>query len=594
MENLIQRLNLAIDAEYDAKKQEAKDLLTIPIETRILKGNTITKVTARSFYLLGQDNSATISFNKVIVTCKDNISKFREGSPVILSGYGNNFKFEIIEDNGDEMILEETYYSYSIPSNLNGASDWQINEASVDIRHIVKNSTAILTSDPNKFRFLSGILNGTVLPSFSTARNQKAIQIAEGTCLNQSQKEAFIKAYSVENYFLIQGPPGSGKTWLLAHLALEFAKEGNKVLVTASTHTAINNALQKISTLSHYPDIIKVGNKIQSDGLYHNGSDAKNFADFRNKGYSNHSTGIIVGATCYSPHTKKLEFMDWDVIIIDEAGQLGIPLAMAAMVKGKKFIFIGDHKQLPPIISDNQDDVEFSKSIFEHLFQFAPGLMLNTTYRMNKEINRFPSKQFYGGRLLPEAKNANWILNIPNDFARHQTILDITKPEVLFCHHHQSHHSRSEFEAEMIAEFVDEFIKKGINPDEIAIITPFRVQVRQIKKSLASLEIYDQIKEKLFVDTIEKIQGQERDIVIYSLATSDPIKAEQRADFFFSPNRFNVALTRAKKKRIVIANKSLFEYESKDNVLNLLIQNFNDFYKDSYIVEEKTETEDLF
>ena len=594
MENLIQRLNLAIDAEYDAKNQEAKDLLTLPIETRVLKGNSITKVTARSFNLIGQENSSTISFNKVIVTCINNSSKFREGNPVMLSGYGRNFKFEIIEDHGDEMILEETYNQYSIPTNLNGASNWQIDEASVDIRRIVKNSTAILTSDPNKLRYLSGILNGSILPLFSSARTQKAFKIAEATDLNQSQQEAFIKAYSTENYFLIQGPPGSGKTWLLAHLAIEFAKEGNKVLVTASTHTAINNALQKTSTLSHSPDIIKVGNKIQSDGLYYNGSNAKNIPDFRRSGYGDTCSGIIVGATCYAPHTKKLDFMNWDVIIIDEAGQLSIPLAMAAMVKGKKFIFIGDHKQLPPILSDNQDDIVFSKSIFEHLFQFAPGLMLNTTYRMNKEINRFPSRQFYDGMLLPEAKNANWILNIPNNFDRHQAILDSTKPEVLFCHHHQSHYSRCEFEAEMIAEFVEEFIKKGIRPDEIAIITPFRAQMRQIKKSLSGLKIYDQIKDKLFVDTIERIQGQERDIVIYSLATSDPIKAEQRADFFFNPNRFNVALTRAKKKRIVIGNKSLFEYVSKDYQVNLLIQNFKDFYKDSSVVEENTETENLF
>lgn len=416
----------------------------------------------------------------------------------------------------------------------------------------------------------------------------------EGTKLNKSQKEAFIKAYSTENFFLIQGPPGSGKTWLLAHLAIEFAKEGKKILVTASTHTAINNALQKASTLSHYPHIIKVGTKIQAEGLNYNGSDAKNFSDFRNKGYSNDSHGIIVGATCYSPHTKKLEFMDWDVIIIDEAGQLSIPLAMAAMVKGKKFIFIGDHKQLPPIISSNQDDVVFTKSIFEQLFQFHAGLMLNTTYRMNKEINRFPSKQFYGGLLVPEEKNANWILNIPNNFNKHQKILDITKPDVLFCHHHQSHYSRSEYEAEMIAEFVEEFIKNGIDPNEIAVITPFRAQCRQIKNTLAGLAIYDHIKDKIFVDTIERIQGQERDIVIYSLATSDPLKAEQRADFFYNPNRFNVALTRARKKRIVIGNKNLFEYESKDSKLNLLIQNFKEFFKDAYVIEELTETADLF
>jgi DNA replication ATP-dependent helicase Dna2 len=279
---------------------------------------------------------------------------------------------------------------------------------------------------------------------------------------------------------------------------------------------------------------------------------------------------------------------------MDEAGQLSIPLAVAAMVKGTKFIFIGDHKQLPPIISENQEDITFTKSIFEHLFQYAPGLMLDTTYRMNKEINKFPSKQFYEGKLFPEEKNADWILDIPNNFKRHQEILDITKPEVLFCHFHQSLHSRSEYEAGIIAEFIGEYLKNGIKPCDIAIITPFRAQVRQIKKSLACLDNYDGFKDELFVDTIEKIQGQERDIIIYSLATSDPAKAEQRADFFFNPNRFNVALTRAKKKRIVIGNKELFNYESKDYKLNELIKNFRDFYADAYIVEETTKTDDLF
>lgn len=594
MENLIQRLNLAIDAEYDAKNQEIYDLQNLPLEERVMKGNTIINVTVRFLNSSGQNGSSDIYFNRVIVECQDNISKFREGSPVILSGYGKKFKLEIIEDKGEQMILEDDYNTLVVPKTLNGTSGWQIDEASVDIRGIVKKSTTILSYNQSALNSIAGILSGRVLPTFSEERIQKARQIAQGTSLNASQKDAFIKAYATNSFFLIQGPPGSGKTWLLAHLAHEFAKEGNKVLITASTHTAINNALQKTSTLTQYQHIIKVGKLAQREGLNYDGSTAKNSADFRRTGYTDESAGIIVGATCYSPHTKKLEFMNWDVIIIDEAGQLSIPLAIAAMVKGKKFIFIGDHKQLPPIISENQEDVAFTRSIFEHLFEFAPGLMLETTYRMNKEINKFPSKQFYAGKLLPEAKNADWLLNIPNDFDKHQEVLDISKPEVLFCHFHQSLHSRSEYEADIIAEFVDEYIKNGVKPSDIAIITPFRAQVRQIKKSLANIDGYDEFKDNLFVDTIERIQGQERDIVIYSLATSDPVKAEQRAEFFFNPNRFNVALTRSKKKRIVVGNKEIFEYESKDGKLNKLIQNFRDFFADAYIVEETAETEDLF
>lgn len=594
MDNLIDRLNKAIDTEYDSKNNEVSEQYKLPLEELVSKGSAISNAQVWFTNLLGTSDGTDISFNTVIVKCPNNISKFREGSPVYLTGHGEQFKLEVTEDNNDMMTLEEGYYVYSVPSHLNGSTGWRIDEAAVDIRNIVKKSTALLSYDSDKFKFLSGILNGKIQPRFSANREAKARILVLQTKLNSSQQEAFVKAFSTDNYYMIQGPPGSGKTWLLAHLAYEFAKEGNKVLITGPTHTSINNALQKASTLSKYPHIIKVGKGNQKEGLNYYGSTARNTADFRTSGYNNDSKGIIVGATCYSPHARKLEFMDWDIIIIDEAGQLSIPLAVAAMAKGKKFIFIGDHKQLPPIISESQTDATFTRSIFEHLFQFAPGTMLTTTYRMNQAINSFPSHQFYNDKLLPEAKNANWLLDIPNNFTKHQEILDINKPEVLFCHFHQSFHSRSEFEADLIAEFVEEYLENGVNADEIAIITPFRAQVRQINKSLSKLTDYESIKDELFVDVIERIQGQERDIVIYSLATSDPIKAEQRAEFFFNPNRFNVALTRARKKRIVVANKDLFEFESKDNKLNSLIQNFKDFYNSAYLVEEIAESGDLF
>lgn len=592
MPNIIDRLNRAIDIEYDAKNQELKEISKLSLEERVLKGETIINVSA-SFIPLRSEGT-TLHFNKVIVRCPDNMSKFRETTPVILSGHGCNFKLEIIQDNNTEMVLEDDYNLLSVPVTLNNRTGWQIDSAAVDIRGTVKKSTSILSYNQASFNQISGILSGKILPKFNEARVQKAKQIVQQTSLDSSQKEAFIKAFSSENYFLIQGPPGSGKTWLLAHLAHEFAKEGNKVLVTAFTHTAINNALQKTSTLTHYDHIVKVGKRAQMEGLNYDGSTAKNWADFSRSGYNNYSSGIIVGATCYAPHTKKLSFMDWDVVIIDEAGQLSIPLAVAAMVKGKKIILIGDHKQLPPIISGEQDDIEFTKSIFEHLFNFAPGQMLNVTYRMNAEINRFPSNQFYNGKLLPASKNADWVLEIPNKFEKYSEILDKNKPEVLYCHFHHSDHSRSDYEAELVAKFVNEYLNNGVNPSDIAIITPFRAQVRHIKKSLALIDGYNNFEDRLFVDTIERIQGQERDIIIYSLTTSDPVKAEHRADFFFNPNRFNVALTRAKKKRIVIANQDLFEYESKDPYLNSLIKNFKDFYEEAYVVQETVEAEDLY
>jgi superfamily I DNA and/or RNA helicase len=196
--------------------------------------------------------------------------------------------------------------------------------------------------------------------------------------------------------------------------------------------------------------------------------------------------------------------------------------------------------------------------------------------------------------LKPDTKNETWLIDIPYNFEKHNEILSADKPEVLFCHYHESNESRSEYEAEIIAEFIEEYFKKEIDPENIAILTPFRAQVRQIKKALAKLNNYSDFKEKLFLDTVERIQGQERDIVIFSLATSDPIKAMQRATFFFNPNRFNVAITRAKKKRIVIGHKNLFLLSSNDIELDKMIANFRDFYESSFKVFEQAETEDLF
>ena len=594
MGNLIDLLNSAIDAEYDSKNDELKELFCLPVEERVQKGDTISNCFAYFEGVPDEESFKEYGFSRVKIYCENNISKFREGTPVRLSGNGCSFNLDIIEDNVDHMVLESNWGYNCVPAFYSGADGWQLDNAAVDIRDIVKKSTDILRFKSQKLNLLSQIFEGKIMQTSANGKQNEGKLLAEKTNLNITQKKAFIEAYAANELSLIQGPPGTGKTWLLAHLAVQFAKEGKNVLITANTHTAINNALQKTSTLSKYPHVYKVGKSFQREGLNYNGSTAKNVSGFSIYDLPNDGLGVIVGATCYSPFTKKMSSMNWDVIIFDEAGQLSIPLAFAAMVKGEKYIFIGDHKQLPPIISDKIDNPTFTKSVFEHLFQYYSGIMLDVTYRMNKEINKFPSIQFYDGKLIPHETNINGRLDISNTFETYSDVLDINKPDILYCHFHNSDNTRSEFEAQLVYKLVEEYLKQGVSPSEIAIITPFRAQVRELNKALSQLKLYEDIKDELFVDTIERIQGQERDIVIFSLVTSDPEKAKQRAEFFFNPNRLNVALTRAKKKRIVIGNKSLFEIDSNDYKLNNLIKNFKDFYNSTTIIFEKSDTENLF
>ena len=598
--DLINRLNIAIDIEYDSMNEEQEKLKKLPIEERVLKGDSIlinkivlvdpmekpigSEQTPFGLAILSDPNY--FWFLEVKAYCSHNISKLRKGTPVFLKNDKYCFDLVVSEENEKELILKPDRHFREIEKNYETLNGWYLDIYSIDLRNVLKKATSYLTYNDDKRELLKGIFWGKIRPSYSKEKIDFAKAILKDTELNDKQKEAFLSGYSSENYCLIQGPPGTGKTWLLAHLAIQFAKEGKKILITALTHTAINNALDKCLKLTKEVPIFKVGKEHHFEGLNLNRPNiqAGEYHDYSY--FIDQGMGIIVGATCYAPFTQKLESEEWDIVIIDEAGQVSIPLAVAAMAKGEKYIFIGDHKQLPPILSNKHQDKVFTKSIFEHLFQFDKGVMLEKTYRMNNSICNFPSKEFYEGRLIPDERNADWILEINNEF-KNRNILDITKPEILVLHNVSSTDTRSEFEADLITKLVFEYIEKGIKPKDIAIITPLRAQVRQIKNSLSQNPGYSRVKRHLFIDTVERIQGQERDVVFYSLAISDPIKLMQRPEFYFNPNRLNVALTRAKKKRIVIANKALFEQRFEDEKIQIYFKVFTDFFEQSNAVEIK-------
>ena len=138
--SLIQRLNKAIDAEYDSKNAEIDLQLTLPLEDRVMKGDTITDISAEFVGSSSFGECDGILFSTVKVSCKDNISKFREGSPVVLSGYGKSFTLDVVEDNGEEMTLEMGYGMGSVSKSMNKRSGWHLDNAKVDIRNIVKKS----------------------------------------------------------------------------------------------------------------------------------------------------------------------------------------------------------------------------------------------------------------------------------------------------------------------------------------------------------------------------------------------------------------------------------------------------------------------
>jgi DNA replication ATP-dependent helicase Dna2 len=256
------------------------------------------------------------------------------------------------------------------------------------------------------------------------------------------------------------------------------------------------------------------------------------------------------------------------------------------MMAGTKSIFIGDHQQMPPVILTEHEPEWVSSSIFERLYQHSPGTMLNTTYRMNKEINEFPSKAFYGGRLKIDPGNVNSRLDLQRAPSIYNNILNPDIPDVFVEVRHKKRGMRSPEEAEIAAKLVIEAVSCGIPANEIAVIAPYRAQGRLIRRLIyENCGHMSHVPNDCVVDTVERIQGQERDMIIISLTTSDPEHASQRAEFFFQPNRLNVAITRPRVKRIVLGSPLLFKARSKDKEIQENINLFYEFYKQSKIIK---------
>lgn len=286
----------------------------------------------------------------------------------------------------------------------------------------------------------------------------------------------------------------------------------------------------------------------------------------------------IIGATGYGLYNmlqRKEESatpppsLDW--VIFDEASQLLVPQALLSLIHGKgKFLFLGDVRQLEPIVRSSifkheQDEqetflaAEIRCSVLEILLKRYPhqSRQLDVTYRMNETICRFPSQTWYDGRLYPDAAQGDNRLALAGT-AEHDLLTDIIdprKPVVLVGLNHQGCSQEAEEEARLLAAIAARLLRDhGVRAEQIAILSPHRAQNNAIAGCLARLLPDDK---QPVIDTVERMQGAERDVILFGFTCSDPDLIF--SEFLNNPNRFNVVLTRARQKIIIIGSKLFFE-----------------------------------
>ena len=568
-----------LDSEYEAQKKATHDDWKLPLAARVQKGDALANLTV----LKGDDFGLDRLCGWVTVSYGINNSKFKVGSYVLLHR-GNPFDsdesyaFEIFRDNGNQL---ELYGKYT-PGvrTIRAGSGWVLDSNSVDLRRFMHDALDQLALAPSTSA-LAGILLHRHSPTFNEQARTEAKILVQGLGMNEPQQEAFVNAYAATNHYLVQGPPGTGKTWVLAQLAVAFARQGKRVLITSFTNRGINNALRKIKETTGYEQILKVGKPVDADDL----------GPVVNEEYcpalkSVDGNEFIIGGTPFSLWTSRMKGTHFDVVIFDEASQINQVQAAAAMLVGTKYVFIGDHQQMPPIIAGLHQDAERRQSIFEYLFAFSPGTMLTTTYRMNAAIADFSSRKFYGGALQSHASAATRTLILPVASEKYPDVFQAQEPSIFVDLLHANTKTSEYNEAYYIADMIGELLACGVPAQEIAVVAPYRAQGRLIRQHLNTRcpEADPHELDKITIDTVEKMQGQERDIVFISLTSGLFQDALQRAEFYFMPNRLNVALTRARVKRIVVGSSRLFSTRFDSPELQQWADNFKEFYSSCHLI----------
>lgn len=545
----------------------------MPLDERVAKGVTMTNLRVEMEFYDGLPNpwcAALYGSNKYIMTvkvfCDNNISKFKEGNSVVLSNGSYRFEMDIEEDSTENFILvHKSYYHMNRYPNIDSTNypenNWEINAVNVDISTKLLLTAAEVLQNNELTRFkIENFLNGR------TKNNYQGYSQKVGY-LNDSQNTAYLKAINASDFCIIQGPPGTGKTETIGNIAKQLVDCGLKVFVTAPTHTAINNCLNAVaSKIKDNTKVIKIGEKASNKEVQENPFVAKK-SRVTYAGYVNNANfsqkGIAIGSTAYSlcyPGSKKLDGWKFDVCIIDEAAQLSIPLSIAAMSRTGKYIFVGDHQQLDPIIPKGSNNEMFAESIFSRLARIYPNEinLLNTSYRLNKSLMKIPNALFYNNLL--QSANTTQEDNMKYQGNHYSEILN-SDSHLLILHNVFDSNGRSPHEAKLVAKLVSDLLQNGVNIKDIGIMSPYRAQVREIKKKVKRIlpNSLSNPFDLMLVDTVDGMQGQERNYIIYSFANSHPLLSMRRLDFFYSPNRLNVAITRAIKKCFVISNYKVFD-----------------------------------
>ena len=486
----------------------------------------------------------------------------------------------------------------------------------------------LLTTDSGRIAALRDILLGYRPADFSATSSFPPI-----SSLNEGQNEAVQLIHTAKDLAIVHGPPGTGKTTTIVAAVRQTLEWVPQVMVCAPSNAAVDLLVEKLS--DEGLKVLRIGHpariddKIPSQTLdakmvqHASYKDLKKLRksaeDYRSMGrkykrnfgkeeraqrkrlfdeadklkeeasslenyiiYDIFQRTQVVASTLVGASGPSLKGMKFPVVFIDEAGQGLEPATWIPILKTDKVVLAGDHCQLPPTIkSFEAGRAGLSETLFEKAIkrQDQASKMLNLQYRMPELIMGFSAEQFYnselkaapntvGHYLSPEEPVMTFIDTAGSGYSEEQEeeTLSTFNPE-------EARFTVNLLEGLLERIGISQFLEKGWS---VGLISPYRAQVRKLKELLSEDENYQAIMglgDAFTVDTIDAFQGQERDVIVISLVRSN---SAGEIGFLADIRRMNVALTRAKRKLIVIGDSStlssnpfyqdFLDYVEKNNI----------------------------
>ena len=461
----------------------------------------------------------------------------------------------------------------------------------------------VLGAQGDRLALLRDVSLGVRKPSTEEIAVREIAWQDEG--LNDSQRRAVAKAISANEVALVHGPPGTGKTTVLIEIIRQHLLRGQSVFATAPSNTACDNLLEKLAACG--VNAVRLGHparittslrehtldfKLALHPLKDTMSDARQELDDLIKKQERYrqrrSPGrlaeeqlraqigtlkqqlrelkreifarvmreaeVFVGTPVSIQH-KALRETTFDVLVLDEAGQATEPLSWVPILRANKVIMAGDHCQLPPTIRSKDAEAKgLGVSLFERLYERLGDpykTLLERQYRMHEQIMGFSSQMFYDNQLIAdESVREHTLADLPGvarnaDTTRALLFIDTAGKGFEEQLEEGSQSRYNPEEAQLVLEELRRLLAAGVPPGQIAVISPYSAQVRW----LASRSPHPEVE----IDSVDGFQGREKELVIVSLVRSN---LEGELGFLADTRRMNVAMTRARRKLLVVGDSA--------------------------------------